>query len=178
MEPERIVTTRNVFDGKIVQLRVDTVLLPTGRQVEREVVEHDAVAVIVPVDQDDNVVLVRQYRHPIGQDLLEIPAGIVEGGESPEDCARRELQEETGYAAGTLRALGGFWTSPGFCTEFVYAYHATDLSPSRLAADEDEFIQVEKLPLTRVGGLIQEGEIQDAKTIAALLMLTCVFDRS
>ena len=178
MEPDRIVTTRKVFDGRIVQLRVDTVSLPTGRQTEREVVEHDAVAVIVPIDQDDNVILVRQYRHPIGQDLLEAPAGIVEGSESPDDCARRELQEETGYAAGTLRALGGFWTSPGFCTEFVYAYHATDLFPSRLEADEDEFIQVEKLPLSRVNGLIQSGEIQDAKTIAALLMITCAFDKS
>ena len=173
MEPERLVTTRKVFDGKIVRLRVDTVSLQTGRQAEREVVEHDAVAVIVPIDQDDNVILVRQYRHPIGQDLLEAPAGIVEGSESPDDCARRELQEETGYAAGTLRALGGFWISPGFSTEYIYAYHATDLSPSKLEADEDEIIEVEKLPLSRINGLIQAGEIQDGKTIAALMMLGC-----
>ena len=172
MEPERTDTTRKVFDGRIVQLRVDTVSLPTGRKVEREVVVHDAVAVVVPIDQDDNVILVRQYRHPIGQDLLEAPAGIVDGSESPDECARRELQEETGYAAGTLRALGGFWT------EFVHAYHATDLFSSRLEADEDEIIQVEKLPLSSVNGLIKGGQIQDAKTIAALLMLTCIFDSS
>ena len=178
MGPERIVTTRKVFEGRIVKLRIDTISLPNGRQMEREVVEHDAVAVIVPIDQDDNVLLVRQYRHPIGQDLLEVPAGIVEGSESPEDCARRELQEETGYAAGTLRALGRFWISPGFCTEFVYAYHATDLSPSRLPADDDEAIEVEKMPMSRVNGLIQGGEIRDAKTIAALLMVSCAFDSS
>ena len=174
MGPERIITTRKVFDGRIVKLRIDAITLPNGRQVEREVVEHDTVAVVVPIDQNDNVVLVRQYRHPIGQDLLEVPAGIVEGSESPEDCARRELQEETGYAAGTLHTLGGFWTSPGFSDEYMYAYVARELAPSRLEGDPDEDIEVERLSVAEVIRSIRDGDIRDAKTIASVLMAVCV----
>ena len=177
MEPERQVSTEPIFDGRIIQVRVDTVSLANGRQATREVVEHAAAVVIVPIDSDDNVVLVRQYRYPVGEALLEAPAGIIEGSELPDDCAQRELQEETGYRSGDMRSMGGFWSSPGFCTEFMHAYIAKDLTPSKLEADEDENIQVEKIPLSQVADLIRSGEIRDAKTIAVLLMATCLYEK-
>ncbi len=177
MEPEQQLSSEPIFDGKIVRLRVDTVLLPNGEQSIREVVDHDNAVVIVPVDSDDNVLLIRQYRYPVEATLLEVPAGIIEESEDPNDAAQRELQEETGYASRNLRPLGGFWSSPGFCTEYMYAYLARDLVPSPLSPDDDEFIEVERQPISRIPQLIRVGEIQDAKTIAALLMTTCLFDR-
>ncbi len=175
-QKEELVDTKPIFSGRILKLRVDTVSLPDGRTATREVVEHNAAVVLVPIDADDNVLLVRQYRHPTGEFLLEAPAGVVEDSETPDECAQRELQEEVGYASQNLRALGGFWSTPGFCTEFMYAYLARDLVPSSLEADDDENIQVVRIPLSRIPKLIRLGEIQDAKTIAALLMVTCLFD--
>ena len=136
----------------------------------REVVEHAACVVIVPVDSNGNVLMVRQYRYATGRILLEAPAGRVEPGESPDECAQRELQEEVGYAAGSLRSLGGFWMSPGFCTEYMHAYLAQDLSPSRMEPDDDEDISVELVPLDKAEQLVRCGDIEDAKTIAALSM--------
>ena len=170
MEAERLLTTRRVFDGKILGLRVDSVGLASGRQTVREVVEHGASVVVVPIDGQDNVVLVRQYRYAAGATLLEAPAGMVEGAETPEACAQRELQEETGYRSGDLKPLGGFWTSPGFCTEYIHAFVATDLSEDGLPQDDDEAIATVRVPLAKIGALIRSGEIEDAKTMAALLM--------
>ena len=176
MDPDRLISSESIFDGKIVRLRVDQVELPGGRKTVREVVEHDAAVVIVPIDADDNVLLVNQYRYPTEQFLLEAPAGMVEESESPDDTAQRELQEEVGYATNNLRVLGGFWSSPGFCTEYIYAYLAKDLIEKKLAADIDENIEVVRTPLARIPQLIRLGEIQDAKTIAALLMSIYLFD--
>ena len=176
MQPGQRLSTEPIFEGKIVSLRVDTVSLPGGGQVFREVVEHKAAVVLVPIDAEGNVVLVRQYRYPVGRALLEAPAGVVEDGEAPDECAQRELQEETGYASRDLRALGSFWTTPGFCSELMYAYLAKDLVPSSLPADYDENIQIVRVPLSGIPGMIRTGEIQDAKTIAALLMTTCLFE--
>lgn len=176
MDPDRLISSESIFDGKIVRLRVDQVELPGGRKTVREVVEHDAAVVIVPIDADDNVLLVNQYRYPTEQFLLEAPAGMVEESESPDDTAQRELQEEVGYATNNLRVLGGFWSSPGFCTEYIYAYLAKDLIEKKLAADVDENIEVVRTPLARIPQLIRLGEIQDAKTIAALLMSIYLFD--
>ncbi len=176
MQPEEQIASREIYDGKIIKVRVDDILLASGGQSVREVVEHAPAVVIVPVDSDGDVLLVRQYRYAAGQTLLEVPAGIVEEGESPDACAQRELAEEVGFASRNLRALGGFWASPGFCDEFMYVYLAKDLVPYSLEADEDEDIQVEKLPFSRIQQYIRLGEIQDAKSIAALLMASCVFD--
>lgn len=121
------------------------------------------------------MLLVRQYRHSAGEALLEAPAGTLEDSESPDDCAQRELQEEVGYASMNLRALGGFWTSPGFCTEYIYAYLARNLVESKLSPDDDEDIVVERVPTDRIPQMIRLGEIRDAKTIAALLMSTYLF---
>ena len=177
MEPEKQLSSEPKFDGKIVRLRVDTVLLPNGEQSTREVIDHANAVVIVPVDSEDNVLLVRQYRYAVEEMLLEAPAGLIDDSEDPDDAAQRELREETGYASRSLRPLGGFWSSPGFCTEYLYAYLARDLVPSPLSPDDDEFIEVERQPISRIPQLIRLGEIQDAKTIAALLMATCLFDR-
>ena len=176
MQPEQMISNERVFDGRIVRVRADAVLLPNGRNATREVVEHRPSVVVVPIDADGNAILVRQYRYPAEQVLLEAPAGVVEESETPDDCAMRELQEEIGFSSRDLRALGGFWMSPGYCTEFMYAYLAKDLVPSRLEADADESIEVERVSISRVSRLIRLGEIQDAKTIAALLMAVYLFD--
>ncbi len=175
MEPEQTLSTRLVFDGKIVRIRVDTVGLPSGREAVREVVEHQAAVVVVPIDHEDNILLVRQYRYPVGESLLEAPAGGVEDAETPEECAQRELREEVGYRARDLRRLAGFWLAPGYSTEFMHAFVARDLAPDRLEPDEDENILVERVPMSRVPDLIRSGEIRDAKTIAALLLVTSGF---
>ncbi|MCY3543944.1 MAG: NUDIX hydrolase [Chloroflexi bacterium] len=176
MQPEEQIASREIYDGKIIKVRVDDILMRNGNQSVREVVDHANAVVIVPIDDDGNVHLVRQYRYAAQQNLLEAPAGLVETGEDPDDCAQREMAEEIGYASRNLRILGGFWSSPGFCTEFMYAYLAKDLVPRSLQPDDDEDIQVEKVPLSRIPQLIRLGEIQDAKTIAALLMATCIFN--
>ena len=174
MQPEVVLGSETVFEGKIVRVRVDTVRLPNGGRTVRDVVEHSPSVVVVPIDAEDNVILVRQYRYPVGISLLEAPAGGVDGSESPEESAQRELQEETGYRSLSLRSLGRFWASPGYCTELMHAYLATELVPSTLEPDPDENIRIEKFPITAVGGMIQRGEIQDGKTIAVLLMATSV----
>ena len=174
MQAEQRIDTKDIYEGRIIKVRVDTVKMPNDRETSREVVEHAAAVVLVPIDDEDNVILVRQYRYAAGRTLLEAPAGIVEPSESPGDCAQRELQEEIGRRANSMRPLGGFWTSPGFCTEYMYAFLAKGLVPSKLDADDDESINVEKFPLSAIPRLIRVGEIEDAKTIAALLMVTCL----
>ncbi len=177
MQPEEQLSSREIYDGKIIKVRVDNILMTrSGRQSVREVVDHANAVVIVPIDSEGNVHLVRQYRYAAEQTLLEVPAGLIEEGEDPDDCAQRELAEEIGFISRNLRILGGFWSSPGFCTEFMYAYLAKDLVPRKLQPDDDEDIQVEKVPLARINQLIRLGEIQDAKSIAALLMATSIFN--
>ena len=173
---ERALDSTRVYDGRIIGVKVDTVALQNGGRAVREVVEHRPAVVLVPIDPDGNIILVRQYRYAVGETLLEAPAGIIEESETPLGCAQRELQEEVGYASMNLRALGGFWTSPGFSTEFIYAYLVKDLIPSKLKADADENIRIEKFPVSSISKLIRLGEIQGAMTITALLMAAYHFD--
>ena len=167
---ERVIKSRRVFEGKIAQLRVDTVQLASGRTAQREIVEHDPVVAIVPIDSDGNVVLVRQYRLATGVVLLEVPAGGVDPGETPEDAAQRELAEEIGMRAGSLERLAEFYVSPGFLTEYVHAFLATDLRDSPAEADEDEDIAVVRMPLADAVAMAERGELRDAKSIAGLLL--------
>ncbi|MEK7806155.1 MAG: NUDIX hydrolase, partial [Chloroflexota bacterium] len=148
--PEPTVNTRRLYQGKILNLRVDTVRLPSGRLTTREIVEHAQSVCMVPVDEAGNILMVRQYRKSAEAHLLEVPAGGIESGEVSEAAVLRELQEETGFTAGTLRRLSSFWLAPGWCTEYMHAYLATDLSPASLAPDDDENISVVKVPLARV----------------------------
>lgn len=174
-ESIEVLSSKKIFDGKILNLRLDTIMTKDGKLAQREVVEHRSAVVVIPIDDDENVILVKQYRHPVGLDLLEAPAGMVEDGEEPDAAAMRELREETGYASRNLRLLGGFWSSPGFTDEYLYGYLAKDLFNSRLPMDEDEEITLVRIPIRKVKKLIRVGEIQDAKTIALLLLAIHVF---
>ena len=169
-QPEPTVMSERVFEGKILNVRIDTVRMPDGRLATRDIVEHSDSVCAVPIDAQRNVLLVRQYRKPLESDLLEVVAGGIEPGEEPHDAALRELQEEIGFTAGNLRLLSGFWLAPGWCTEYMYSYLATQLTPANLTADYDENITVVRVPLDQVPGLIESGEIQDAKSIASLLL--------
>ena len=168
---EHRVSGEVVFEGRVVGVRVDTASLPDGRTARREVVEHQPSVVVVPIDSNGDMVMVRQFRYPVGETLLEAPAGNMEDGELPEECAQRELQEEIGYRAESLERLGSFWMSPGYCTELMHAFVARGLSPSTLDPDDDENIEVVRKPLSEARALIERGEVRDAKTIAALLMM-------
>ncbi len=172
MQPnlEPTVSSEMKFKGKILNLRVDTVRMPDGLLATREIAEHAESICAVPIDEQGNVLMVKQYRKPAEAELLEVVAGGIEAGEDPKEAAIRELREEVGHTAGKLELLSSFWLAPGWCTEFMYAYLATDLSPSKLSGDADEHISVVTVPLHRVPSLIQSGEIQDVKSIAALLL--------
>ena len=167
---EPTVSSETIFQGKILNLRVDTVRMPNGRLATREIAEHSHSICAVPIDELGNVLLVRQYRKPSEADMLEVVAGGIEDGEDPQEAALRELREEVGHTAQNLQLLSSFWIAPGWCTEYMYAYLATGLTPSKLAADDDEHISVVRVPLDQVPSLIQSGEIEDAKSIAALLL--------
>ena len=167
---EPTVTSETMFQGKILNLRVDKVRMPDGLLATREIAEHGASICAVALDDKGNVLMVRQYRKPTESQLLEVVAGGIEEGEDPTEATIRELREEIGHTAGKLELLSSFWLAPGWCTEYMYAYLATDLSPSKLAGDDDENVSVVTVPLDSVLGMIQSGEIQDVKTIAALLL--------
>ena len=141
----------------------------SGRETTREIVEHGDCVAIIAVDDEDNILLVNQFRKPVEKRLLEIPAGGIELGEEPVDCVRRELREETGFLPQKLERLGGFYSSPGYCTEYLHLYLATDLIPSPLQAEDSESIRLVRVPLGQIPSLITSGEICDAKSIAGLL---------
>jgi len=147
---------------------VDTVQLPDGRHAKREVVGHGGAVCIVPLRDNETVLLIRQFRLPAGKVLLEIPAGGLEKGENPDDSAMRELREETGYRAGNLRRLFAMYLAPGYSTELIHTYLATDLSEDALDQDEDENLELVPMSLNDAIALIFTGEIEDAKTIAGL----------
>ena len=170
IDPEPTIESKDIYQGRIIKLRVDTVQLPSGRTTTREIVEHEDAVCVVPIDENNNVLMVRQYRKAAQLNLLEVPAGGVEAGETPDETVLRELQEEVSVTSGSLRRLSGFWVSPGWATEFMHAYLAMDLTPASLPADDDEYISVERVPLDSIPGLIESGEIQDSKSIASLLL--------
>jgi len=166
---EKTLSTERIFRGRAVGLRVDTVEKPSGKTTTREIIEHSDCITVVPVDNEDRVLLVRQFRKPVEKELLEIPAGGIEAGETPADAVRRELQEETGFYPNKLEDLGGFYASPGYSTEYLYLFLATDLVPRRLEAEDTDEIEVVRVPVNDIPKLIDSGEICDAKSVAALL---------
>jgi ADP-ribose pyrophosphatase len=159
-----------VFDGKVLSVRVDALREAGGATYAREVVEYGVAVVLVPVDADGRLLMVRQYRHPAGRWLLELPAGGVdERDASPDEAALRELREETGHR-GTLTRIGGLYLAPGYSDEYQHMYVARDLVEDPLDADEDEDLVLERVTLDEALALVDAGEICDAKSIAALLM--------
>jgi ADP-ribose diphosphatase len=163
-----LLQSETVYQGRVFTVRRDQVSLPGGREVELDVLSHNGSVVIVPVDRDGRIWFVRQFRHPAGIELLELPAGTLEEGETPDECAAREIQEEIGLAAGKLQEIGSFFLAPGYSTEYMYAFLAQELRPSRLPADEDEILSAEPLDPEQVYAMAEEGSLQDAKTLAAL----------
>lgn len=166
---EETQSSRMVFEGRALKLRVDTVKLPSGKETTREIVEHENCVAIVALDDADNILLVKQYRKAVEKELLEIPAGGIDPGETPEDAVCREMREETGLLPQRVERLAGFYSSPGFCTEYLHLYLATDLVPKPLKAEDSESITLVHVPLKEVTGLIASGAIVDAKSIAGLL---------
>ena len=166
---EKQVSSNIVYNGPALAVRVDKVQKPSGAITTRDVVEHSDCIVVVPIDENGNVLLVRQFRYPVGASLLEVPAGGIESGEDTVDCVKRELQEEIGYVPSRIEKLGGFYSIPGYGTEYLYLYVAQDLKPSRLVAEDTDEIDVVPVPLVQIPELIYSGRICDAKSIAALL---------
>jgi ADP-ribose pyrophosphatase len=173
-EPGKL-ASRTVHEGRIVHLSVDSVRFPDGSTGELEMIRHSGAAAVLPLlggedEEDPTVVLVRQYRYAAGGYLYEVPAGRPDReGEPWEECARRELREETGYEAGALHPLTAIWTTPGFTDERIHLFLATDLTEGETAYDPDEFMELVRIPLSEALRMVRDGEISDAKTICTLL---------
>jgi ADP-ribose pyrophosphatase len=165
-----LVSSRVIYSGKVLSLRLDEVVSPSGKISLREVVEHNGAVAVVALSADGEVLLVKQHRHATGRDLLEIPAGGIDPGETPEQTVLREMQEETGFLPGFIQRLGGFYSAPGFSNEYLHIFLAENLLPARLFAEDTEEISLVKVPLAGIRDLISSGQIEDAKSIAGLLM--------
>ena len=157
------------FNGEIIKLRVDTVTTPSGNTATREIVEHPGGVCVVPIDGSGNVIMEWQYRRPFDTNVFEIPAGKLTKGEDPLECGKRELEEETGMCAKKYVYLGKMLPTPGFCGEVIHMYAALDLYEGKLNRDEDEFMEIVRVPLERLVDMVLSGEIIDAKTSVAIL---------
>jgi ADP-ribose pyrophosphatase len=171
MSEAKLLDSRIAYKGRHIQVREDRVIEPAGYEASREIVVHPGAVCIVARPSPDEVILIRQYRHATGRELLEIPAGTLHEGEDPLVCAFRELEEETGYRAATMIERARFWTTPGFTTEFMYLYEASDLTKTQMNTDEDEAIEVDIVQGHEALQLIDSGHIQDAKSILGLLRI-------
>ena len=170
LKSEKTLSTQQIYQGRAVNMRVDTVEKASGTKTTREVVEHSDCIAVVVLDEQGSVLLVRQFRHAVDRVLLEVPAGGIDPGEAPVGSVRRELQEEIGYFPQTIDKLGGFYATPGYGTEYLHCFVATDLVPARLVAEDTEDIELVRVSRDEIPRLIASGEICDAKSIAALLM--------
>jgi ADP-ribose pyrophosphatase len=166
----KVLKSETKFEGKVFSIRQDEVELPNGRTARLDIVVHGGAVTMIPVDEQNRIWFVRQYRHAAGLTLLELPAGVANDNEQPEIGAMRELQEETGMSAQKLEKLGEFYLAPGYSTEKMHVYLATGLQPAPLQADEDEFLDVVQIPVYRAFEMMYSGEIQDAKSLAALAL--------
>lgn len=163
-----VLSRRAVHEGRKIKLSLEEVRLPNGATTLLEVIEHPGAATILPFAGGDEVILLRQHRHCAGGELLEVPAGTLDQGETPEACALREIEEETGFRAGRLESLGWIWTTPGFTNEKIHLFAAFDLSPGKADRDHDEVITLERMSFTEALERAARGDITDAKTIATL----------
>lgn len=162
--------SETVYEGKAFDVRREQLLLPDGKTTWFDIVIHPGAVTLIPIDTLGRILFVRQYRHAVGKELLELPAGTLNVGEEPAACALREVREETGMSAGKLEKVGEFYLVPGYSTEFMHLFLASDLQVNPLPGDEDEFITVEAIPLDALPDLINQGVLQDAKSLAALFL--------
>ncbi len=176
--PFEFIRSEILLQGRAFKIRRDTLKTPDGRETKLEIIEHGGSVVIVPVDDDGNILFVRQYRHATGGDLLELPAGTRDEDEPYEECAAREIREETGMEAGQLRRVGDFYLAPGYSSEFMAVFLATGLKHNPLKADDDEFLQVEKFAIKDVTAMFERSEVPDAKSLAAWLLVKPHLERS
>lgn len=167
---EKTISKEYIFEGSVIKLRKDKVLLPNDKEAEREVVEHPGGVCVVAITDKREVIMVRQYRRPFDEIIEEIPAGKLSIGEDHYECGVRELEEETGYRAKNFKYLGGFYITPGFCNEIIHVYLATDLYKGESHPDDDEFLEVYLEPLEVLVNKVLKGEIKDAKTTIGILM--------
>ncbi|MCL2014458.1 MAG: NUDIX hydrolase [Oscillospiraceae bacterium] len=170
---EKTLDSKKIYEGRIVELRKDTVLLPNGKEAPREVIRHPG-GVCIAALENDMLYLVRQFRYPYNEILLEVPAGKLNWGEDPLECGKRELLEETGLEADEYTYLGKLYPSPAYLNEVIHMYLARGLTKKKQALDEDEFLEVVKMPLQEAVSGIMSGEIKDAKTQAAILKLKII----
>ncbi|HXD10444.1 MAG TPA: NUDIX hydrolase [Anaerolineales bacterium] len=168
--PFELIRSEPLLQGRTFKIRRDYLKTPDGKETKFEIVEHGGSVVVVPIDEFGNMWFVRQYRHAAGKDLLELPAGTRDGNEPYEECAAREIREETGMEAGTLVKVGEFYLAPGYSTEFMGVFLATDLKHNPLDPDADEFLSIEKMSVKSAMELVERGEVPDAKSLAALLL--------
>ncbi len=168
--PREQIESQSIFSGAVFEVVRDRLREENGLEIVREIVRHSGGAGCLPLFDDGRIALVKQYRHPARRELLEIPAGKIESGETPMACATRELEQETGFRAGRIEALAEFYSTPGFCEERLYVYLATDLQPVEQNLDHDEFVEVVYLPFTEAVMMLERGEFEDSKTIIALLL--------
>ena len=174
---EKQLTKEYIFKGKIINLRRDTALLPNNTETIREVVEHNGGVCVAALTDDNEVLFVKQFRYPYMEEILEIPAGKRDSlNEDPLECGKRELKEETGAAAKRFIPLGELYPTPGYCGEIIWMFAATDLDFGDQDPDDDEFLEVKKIPLTKAVEMILNGEIKDAKTQTAILKLKLLKD--
>ncbi|MDK1081877.1 MAG: NUDIX hydrolase [Anaerolineae bacterium] len=173
----KLLKSEILMKGRAFAIRRDTLETPDGRETKFDIIEHGGSVIIVPVDENGNILLVRQYRHAAGKDLLELPAGTLDEGEDPQVCAAREIREETGMAAGKLIRLGEFYLVPGYSTELMVVYLATELTEDPLEGDPDEFLSVESHPITEAIQMAERGELPDAKSLAALFLAKSHFNK-
>ncbi|MGE5701458.1 MAG: NUDIX domain-containing protein [Clostridia bacterium] len=165
---EKTIASEQIYDGRIIKVKVDDVLLPNGKTAKREIVNHQGAVAVMAITEDRKLLAVRQFRKPLERSIIEIPAGKLELGEEPLACAIRELAEETGYTAKQFTHLSSFYTSPGFADELLHLYVAEGLTQGEAQPDEDEFVEVLHLSLDEAKQLHADGEIRDAKTVLAL----------
>lgn len=171
MHRYRILSEERLYEGRVFRVRRDELEHASGYRTMREIVEHDGGAVIAALFPNRDILLIRQHRWPIDQVIYELPAGKLDPGEDPRDCALRELEEETGWKAGSLVPLTSIFTTPGFCSEQLHLFLATDLAPGTQALEPgEESIRVERVPLDHAVAMVRSGEIRDAKTIVGILM--------
>ncbi len=167
---EMTISSEQVFEGELLHVFKDAVSLPNGKTSTREFIKHPGAVAVVPFTEEGQILMVRQFRYPLGMEMLEVPAGKLDPGEKPEECALREVAEETGFSPRNLRKIGPIHTTPGFSDEVIHLYLAQDLVPSDKRPDEDEFLKVERYAPSELRKMIAEGTISDAKTIIALLL--------